>query len=74
MAKGADQSVIEEPAPEKPVIKGRYVVWYTKADDAIDYAKFYSRSHDTLIRVYDAAGNVIETHEHAATSRSCERE
>jgi len=26
--------------------------------------KFFSRSHDALIRVYDAAGNVIETHEH----------
>jgi hypothetical protein len=26
-------------------------------------AKF-SRSHDTVIRVYDKAGNVIETHEH----------
>src|SRR5206468_11494380 len=26
---------------------------------------FYSRSHDAVIRVYDAAGNVIETHEHA---------
>jgi hypothetical protein len=24
---------------------------------------FYSRSHDTVIRVYDDAGNVIETHE-----------
>jgi hypothetical protein len=23
-----------------------------------------SRSHDALIRVYDVAGNVIETHEH----------
>jgi hypothetical protein len=33
--------------------------------DAIDYAKFYSRSHDAVIRVYDKAGNVIETHEHA---------
>jgi hypothetical protein len=32
---------------------------------AIDYAKHYSRSHDAVIRVYDAAGNVIETHEHA---------
>jgi hypothetical protein len=29
------------------------------------YAKFRSRSHDAVIRVYDAAGNVIETHEHA---------
>jgi len=24
-----------------------------------------SRSQDAVIRVYDAAGNVIETHEHA---------
>ena len=31
--------------------------------NAIDFAKFYSRSHDALIRVYDAAGNVFETHE-----------
>ncbi len=23
------------------------------------------RSHDAMIRVYDEAGNVIETHEHA---------
>jgi len=23
-----------------------------------------SRSHDAVIRVYDVAGNVIETHEH----------
>ena len=29
------------------------------------YAKFFSRSHDALIHVYDEAGNVIETHEHA---------
>jgi hypothetical protein len=32
---------------------------------AIDYAKFYSRSRDAVIRVYDDAGNVIETHEQA---------
>jgi hypothetical protein len=31
--------------------------------NAIDYAKFRSRSHDAVIRVYDDAGNVIETHE-----------
>jgi hypothetical protein len=29
-----------------------------------DYAGLYSRSHDAVISVYDAAGNVIETHEH----------
>jgi len=26
---------------------------------------FRSRSHDAVIRVYDHAGNVIETHQHA---------
>ena len=31
---------------------------------AIGYAEHYSRSHDAVIRVYDEAGNVIETHEH----------
>ena len=33
--------------------------------NAIGYAKFYSRSRDAVIRVYDEAGNVIETHEQA---------
>jgi hypothetical protein len=33
--------------------------------NAIWYAKSYSRSHPALIRVYDDAGNVIETHKHA---------
>ena len=28
-----------------------------------------SRSHDAVIRVYDEAGNVIETHEHAGEFR-----
>ena len=32
---------------------------------AINYAKFYSRSDLAVIRVYDEAGSVIETHEHA---------
>ena len=32
--------------------------------NAIDYAKFRRRSHRAVIRVYDDAGNVIETHEH----------
>jgi hypothetical protein len=39
-------------------------LWYTKPDDAVEYAKFFSRSHAAVIRVYDDAGNVIETHEH----------
>jgi hypothetical protein len=39
-------------------------LWYIEPN-AIGYAKFFSRSHDAVIRVYDEAGNVIETHEHA---------
>jgi hypothetical protein len=27
-------------------------------------AQFYSRSHHVVIRVYDDAGNLIETHQH----------
>jgi hypothetical protein len=38
-------------------------LWYGEPN-AIDYAEFYSRSHNAVIRVYDEAGNVIETHEH----------
>jgi hypothetical protein len=36
---------------------------------AIGYAKFRSRSHDAVIRVYGDVGNVIETHEHAGEFR-----
>jgi hypothetical protein len=32
---------------------------------AIGYAEHCSRSVGAVIRVYDDAGNVIETHEHA---------
>jgi hypothetical protein len=31
--------------------------------NAINYAKHRSRSHDAVIRVYDAAGNVIMLHQ-----------
>jgi hypothetical protein len=37
--------------------------------NAINYAKFRSRSHRAVIRVYDAMGNVIETHEQAGDFR-----
>ena len=36
----------------------------TRSGNAIGYAQHRSRSHDAVIRVYDDAGNVIETHEH----------
>ena len=32
--------------------------------DAVGNAKVFSRSHDTVIRVYDDAGKVIALHEH----------
>jgi hypothetical protein len=43
-------------------------LWYdgpNAVSNAIAYAMHYSRSHDAMIRVYDAAVNVIATHEHA---------
>ena len=42
-------------------------LWYGEpnaVNNAMGYAMHRSRSHDAVIRVYDAAGNVIETHEH----------
>jgi hypothetical protein len=35
------------------------------ASNAVSYTKFFSRSHDAVIRVYDETGNVIEIHQHA---------
>jgi hypothetical protein len=43
-------------------------LFYAEANaisNAIGYALHRSRSHDPGVRVYDEAGNVIETHEHA---------
>ena len=43
-------------------------LWYGEPDavrNAIGYAEHRSRSHHAVIRVYDEAGNLIETHEHA---------
>jgi hypothetical protein len=47
-------------------------LWYGEPDainNAINYAKFFSRSHHAEIHVYDSTGNVIETHEHAGEFR-----
>jgi hypothetical protein len=30
----------------------------------IGHAKFYSRSCDAVIRIYDSVGDIIDTHEH----------
>jgi hypothetical protein len=43
-------------------------LWYGQPNavaSAIDSAKFHSRSHRALIRVYDEACDVIQTHDHA---------
>ena len=43
-------------------------MWYdgpNAAANAMGYATHRSRSHNAVIRVYDDAGSVIETHEHA---------
>ena len=43
-------------------------LWYRGPNairDAIGHVKFYSRSHDTVIRVTIPRANVIETHEQA---------
>jgi hypothetical protein len=42
-------------------------LWYAEPNaisNAIGYAKFYSRSHPAVIRVFDESSTVIETHEH----------
>ena len=38
-------------------------LWYGLAKDAVGYAKFYSRSHAMIVRVFDESGGLIETHE-----------
>ena len=52
-------------------------LWYAEPNavsNAIGYAKFFSRSHDAVISVYDAAGNVIERHEHAGDFKEWQRD
>ena len=51
-------------------------LWYGEPDavsNAIGYAKFRSRSHHAIIRVYDDAGNVIEGTSRRASSRAVAR-
>ena len=48
-------------------------LWYGEPDaisNAVHSAKFFSNSHDAVIRVYDEAGNVIEKHEHAGNFKN----
>ena len=45
-------------------VKRAYAFFAERNQHAIGHAMHRSRSHDAVIRVYDEAGNVIETHEH----------
>ena len=48
-------------------------LWYDgpeAVNNAVGYAKHDSRSHDAVIHVYDAAGDVIETHQQKGESRN----
>ncbi len=47
-------------------------LWYGEPNaisNAIGYAKFRSRSHHAVIRVFDEAGTVVATEEHAGNFR-----
>ena len=49
-------------------------LWYGGSEavaNAIGYAQHRSRSHDAVIRVYDEADNVIETHKHKGDFKEC---
>jgi hypothetical protein len=40
---------------------------------AIGLAKFFSRSHDAVIRVYNEAGKLIEVHRHKGDFKNYDR-
>lgn len=49
-------------------------LWYDEPNaisNAVGYAMHYSRSHGAAIRVYDDAGNAIETHPHKGDFKDC---
>jgi hypothetical protein len=47
-------------------------LWYAEPDalsNAIDYARFFSRSHELVIRVYNPAGNLIHPYRQQSAFR-----
>jgi hypothetical protein len=44
-------------------------LWYHEPNDAIGYAKFYSRSNAVVVRVFDESGVLVETHESVGAFR-----
>src|SRR5262249_42890594 len=62
-----DLQILVSRRPVDPDLQGfherEYLTGYIAVfccEHAVGYAMHYSRSHDTVIRVYDKAGNVIE--------------
>jgi hypothetical protein len=62
----------EEPCEQSERRDPETVRWHA-IDNAVNYARFYSRSHDAVIRVYDEAANVIDTREHTGGFREANR-
>src|SRR6266480_7594853 len=51
-------------------------LWYVEPNaiaNAVEHAKFRSRSHHAAIRVYDEAGKLIELHRHKGDSKNYDR-
>jgi hypothetical protein len=44
-------------------VRGKVLFAGSDCAPVLPVKRFYSRSHDVVIRVYDEAGNVIDMHE-----------
>jgi hypothetical protein len=56
-------------AEERAEFSGSVPITSSSATSAVGDAKFRSRSHDAVIRVYDESGNVIKTHDQVGDFR-----
>ena len=62
---GASESIETSAKERVENARHHFRIAWNSVTSAIDCAKFRSRSHDAVTRVYDAVGNVIETQEYA---------
>jgi hypothetical protein len=60
---------VYEVRPRCAAVRWVVVCRANATSNAIGFAKFFSRSHDAVIRVYDEAGNVIGTPDHKGDFR-----
>ena len=60
-----DHGVVDLISDALPSSVGCVTASQTQSATQLTTRSFDSRSHDAVIRVYDEAGNVIETHRHA---------